>query len=100
MFSKPAALADVVIETAAEYPDIVLPATCMSTMPRCSLSKTCQFDVVVNPAICSAMFCRTPKAKAGSISLLASVSLRTTAFGTFGLYEPIHGKARRIQQAR
>jgi 3-isopropylmalate dehydrogenase len=31
----------------------------------------------------------------GSIGLLASAALgeRTTAFGTFGLYEPIHGSA-------
>jgi 3-isopropylmalate dehydrogenase len=57
-----------------------------------------QFDVILTGNLFGDILSDQASACVGSIGLLPSASLgeRQTAFGTFGLYEPIHGSAPNI----
>jgi 3-isopropylmalate dehydrogenase len=86
---------DVVIEVAAEYPDVVLDHMYVDNAAMQLVRAPGAFDVVLTGNLFGDILSDQASMCVGSIGLLASASLgeRQTAFGTFGLYEPIHGSA-------
>ena len=86
---------DVVTEVAAEYPDVTLDHLYVDNAAMQLVRAPGQFDVVVTGNLFGDILSDQASMCVGSIGLLASASLgeRQTQFGTFGLYEPIHGSA-------
>jgi len=86
---------DVVIEVATEYPDVALDHMYVDNAAMQMVRDPGRFDVVVTGNLFGDILSDQASMCVGSIGLLASASLgeRQTAFGTFGLYEPIHGSA-------
>ena len=86
---------DVVIETASDYPDVALQHMYVDNAAMQLVRSPGQFDVVVTGNLFGDILSVQASMCVGSIGLLASASLgeRQTAYGTFGLYEPIHGSA-------
>jgi 3-isopropylmalate dehydrogenase len=86
---------DVVIEVAGEYPDVALDHMYVDNAAMQMVRDPGRFDVVVTGNLFGDILSDQASMCVGSIGLLASASLgaRQTAFGTFGLYEPIHGSA-------
>lgn len=86
---------EVVIEVAAEYPDIELSHMYVDNAAMQLVRSPGQFDVVVTGNLFGDILSDQASMCVGSIGLLASASLgeEQTEFGTKGLYEPIHGSA-------
>ena len=86
---------DVVIEVAAEYPDVALEHMYVDNAAMQLVKAPGAFDVVLTGNLFGDILSDLASMCVGSIGLLASASLgdRQTAHGTFGLYEPIHGSA-------
>lgn len=86
---------DVVIEVAKDYPDVALSHMYVDNAAMQLVRNPGQFDVVVTGNLFGDILSDQASMCVGSIGMLASASLgeRTTAHGTFGLYEPIHGSA-------
>jgi 3-isopropylmalate dehydrogenase len=86
---------DVVIEVAAEYPDVALEHMYVDNAAMQLVRDPGRFDVVVTGNLFGDILSDQASMCVGSIGLLASAALgeRRTAHGTFGLYEPIHGSA-------
>lgn len=86
---------DVVIEVAAEYPDIALDHMYVDNAAMQVVSHPERLGVVLTGNLFGDILSDLASAAVGSIGLLPSASLgaRETVFGTFGLYEPIHGSA-------
>jgi 3-isopropylmalate dehydrogenase len=86
---------DVVIETHAEYPDVTLSHMYVDNAAMQLVRDPGQFDVVVTGNLFGDILSDQASMCVGSIGLLASAALgeRQTGFGTFGLFEPIHGSA-------
>jgi 3-isopropylmalate dehydrogenase len=86
---------DVVIEVAAEYPDVELSHMYVDNAAMQLVKNPGQFDVVVTGNLFGDILSDQASMCVGSIGLLASASLgeTQTAYGTKGLYEPIHGSA-------
>jgi 3-isopropylmalate dehydrogenase len=86
---------DVVIETAADYPDVELSHMYVDNAAMQLVRNPGQFDVVVTGNLFGDILSDQASMCVGSIGLLASASLgeTQTEFGTKGLYEPIHGSA-------
>ncbi len=86
---------DVVSEVAAEYPDVTLDHLYVDNAAMQLVRAPGQFDVIVTGNLFGDILSDQASMCVGSIGLLASASLgnRQTQFGTFGLYEPIHGSA-------
>ena len=86
---------DVVIEVAAEYPDVELTHMYVDNAAMQLVKGPGQFDVVLTGNLFGDILSDQASMCVGSIGLLASASLgeRQTKYGTFGLYEPIHGSA-------
>ena len=86
---------DVVIDIAAEYPDVALDHMYVDNAAMQVVSHPDRFGVVLTGNLFGDILSDLASAAVGSIGLLPSASLgeRETAFGTFGLYEPIHGSA-------
>ena len=86
---------DVVVEIAAEYPDVALDHMYVDNAAMQVVSHPDRFGVVLTGNLFGDILSDLASAAVGSIGLLPSASLgeRETAFGTFGLYEPIHGSA-------
>ena len=86
---------DVVIEVAAEYPDVQLSHMYVDNAAMQLVRDPGQFDVVVTGNLFGDILSDQASMCVGSIGLLASAALgeRQTAHGTAGLYEPIHGSA-------
>ena len=86
---------DVVIEVAAEYPDVTLEHMYVDNAAMQLVRDPGRFDVVVTGNLFGDILSDQASMCVGSIGLLASAALgeRRTAHGTFGLYEPIHGSA-------
>jgi len=86
---------DVVIETAAEYPDVALSHMYVDNAAMQLVRDPGQFDVVVTGNLFGDILSDQASMCVGSIGLLASAALgeRQTAYGTAGLFEPIHGSA-------
>ena len=81
---------DVVIEVAAEYPDVELTHMYVDNAAMQLVRNPGQFDVIVTGNLFGDILSDQASMCVGSIGLLASASL---AEGTKGLYEPIHGSA-------
>ncbi|TNE61807.1 MAG: 3-isopropylmalate dehydrogenase [Sphingomonadales bacterium] len=86
---------DVVIEVATEYPDVTLDHMYVDNAAMQLVKSPGQFDTIVTGNLFGDILSDQASMCVGSIGLLASASLgeRQTEFGTFGLYEPIHGSA-------
>ena len=86
---------DVVIETHAEYPDVELSHMYVDNAAMQLVKNPGQFDVIVTGNLFGDILSDQASMCVGSIGLLASAALgeRRTEFGTFGMYEPIHGSA-------
>jgi 3-isopropylmalate dehydrogenase len=86
---------DVVIEVAAEYGAVALDHMYVDNAAMQVVSHPDRFGVVLTGNLFGDILSDLASAAVGSIGLLPSASLgaRTTDFGTFGLYEPIHGSA-------
>ena len=86
---------DVVIEVAAEYPDVELSHMYVDNAAMQLVRDPGQFDVVVTGNLFGDILSDQASMCVGSIGLLASASLgeERSEFGTKGLYEPIHGSA-------
>ncbi len=81
---------DVVIETAAEYPDIVLSHMYVDNCAMQLVRNPGQFDVIVTGNLFGDILSDQASMCAGSIGMLPSASLDANQKG---LYEPIHGSA-------
>lgn len=81
---------DVVLEVAAEYPDVELSHMYVDNAAMQLVKNPGQFDVVVTGNIFGDILSDQASMCVGSIGLLASAAM---AEGTKGLYEPIHGSA-------
>ncbi|WAT17921.1 3-isopropylmalate dehydrogenase [Aurantiacibacter sp. MUD11] len=86
---------DIVIETHAEYPDVELSHMYVDNAAMQLVKAPGQFDVIVTGNLFGDILSDQASMCVGSIGLLASAALgeRQTEFGTFGMYEPIHGSA-------
>ncbi|TMM50259.1 3-isopropylmalate dehydrogenase [Qipengyuania marisflavi] len=89
---------ETVIEIAAEYPDVTLDHMYVDNAAMQLVRAPASFDVILTGNLFGDILSDQASACVGSIGLLASASLgeRQTAYGTFGLYEPIHGSAPNI----
>ena len=86
---------ETVIAVAAEYADIALEHMYVDNAAMQMVRAPQAFDVILTGNLFGDILSDQASACVGSIGLLASASLgeRQTEFGTFGLYEPIHGSA-------
>ncbi|HEY7806077.1 MAG TPA: 3-isopropylmalate dehydrogenase [Croceibacterium sp.] len=86
---------EVVIETAREYPEVELSHMYVDNAAMQLVRNPGQFDVMVTGNLFGDILSDQASMCVGSIGLLASASLgaEQTAFGTKGLFEPIHGSA-------
>ena len=86
---------DVVVEVAAEYPTVALDHMYVDNAAMQVVSHPHRFKVILTGNLFGDILSDLASAAVGSIGLLPSASLgeRQTAYGTFGLYEPIHGSA-------
>lgn len=81
---------DVMIEVAAEYPEVELSHMYVDNAAMQLVKNPGQFDVIVTGNLFGDILSDQASMCVGSIGLLASASL---AEGSLGLYEPIHGSA-------
>ncbi|GLI97846.1 3-isopropylmalate dehydrogenase [Sphingobium sp. BS19] len=81
---------DVVIETAAEYPDVTLTHMYVDNAAMQLVRNPGQFDVIVTGNLFGDILSDQASMCVGSIGMLASASLDSNGKG---LYEPIHGSA-------
>ena len=81
---------DVMIEVAAEYPEVELTHMYVDNAAMQLVKNPGQFDVIVTGNLFGDILSDQASMCVGSIGLLASASL---AEGSYGLYEPIHGSA-------
>ncbi len=86
---------ETVIEVAKEYPEVELDHMYVDNAAMQMVRSPGQFDVILTGNLFGDILSDQASACVGSIGLLASASMgeRQTKFGTFGLYEPIHGSA-------
>ncbi|GAO56690.1 MULTISPECIES: 3-isopropylmalate dehydrogenase [unclassified Novosphingobium] len=86
---------DVIVEVAKEYPDVTLDHMYVDNAAMQLVRNPGQFDVMVTGNLFGDILSDQASMCVGSIGMLASASLgeRQTEYGTFGLYEPIHGSA-------
>jgi 3-isopropylmalate dehydrogenase len=86
---------ETVIEVAKAYPDVTLEHLYVDNAAMQMVREPAQFDVILTGNLFGDILSDQASAVVGSIGLLPSASLgeRQTEFGTFGLYEPIHGSA-------
>ena len=86
---------ETVIEVAQEYAEVELDHMYVDNAAMQLVKSPGQFDTIVTGNLFGDILSDQASACVGSIGLLASASLgeRQTDYGTFGLYEPIHGSA-------
>ena len=80
---------------AADYPQVELQHMYVDNAAMQLVRDPAQFDVILTGNLFGDILSDQASACVGSIGLLPSASLgeRQTAYGVFGLYEPIHGSA-------
>jgi 3-isopropylmalate dehydrogenase len=80
---------------AIDYPDVLLEHLLVDTCAMQFIRQPASFDVIVTENMFGDILTDEASMLAGSMGMLPSASLgtRTTAYGLFGLYEPIHGSA-------
>jgi 3-isopropylmalate dehydrogenase len=85
----------VVHRVAKDYPDIELTDMLVDAAAMQLVRNPKQFDVIVTENLFGDILSDEAAQLTGSLGMLPSASLgeRKTAYGTFGLYEPIHGSA-------
>jgi len=76
-------------------PDIQLDHRLVDSCAMALITQPAGFDVIVTENLMGDILSDEASVLAGSLGMLASASLgeRRTAWGTFGLYEPVHGSA-------
>ena len=86
---------EVVSEVAGDYPEVALDHLYVDNAAMQLVRDPGQFDVIVTGNLFGDILSDQASMCVGSIGLLASAALgqRRTSYGTFGLYEPIHGSA-------
>lgn len=86
---------ETVKDVAAEYPQVTLDHMYVDNAAMQLVRSPGQFDVMLTGNLFGDILSDQASACVGSIGLLPSASLgeRQTIYGTFGLYEPIHGSA-------
>ncbi len=86
---------DTVTMVAKDYPDIALEHMYVDNAAMQMVRAPQAFDVVLTGNLFGDILSDQASACVGSIGLMPSASLgeRKTRYGTFGLYEPIHGSA-------
>jgi len=86
---------DTMIEMASDFASIELSHMYVDNAAMQIISNPAQFRVMVTGNLFGDILSDLASAAVGSIGLLPSASLgaRQTQFGTYGLYEPIHGSA-------
>ena len=86
---------ETVVEVARDYPDVALDHMYVDNAAMQMVRSPGQFDVILTGNLFGDILSDQASACVGSIGLLASASMgeRQTEYGTFGLYEPIHGSA-------
>jgi len=86
---------DTVIEVAPQYSGVALAHMYVDNAAMQIISNPAQFSVILTGNLFGDILSDLASAAVGSIGLLPSASLgaRQTAYGTFGMYEPIHGSA-------
>ena len=86
---------ETVIDVAKDYPEVTLDHMYVDNAAMQMVKAPGQFDTIVTGNLFGDILSDQASACVGSIGLLASASLgeRQTGYGTFGLYEPIHGSA-------
>lgn len=86
---------DVVNDVARDYPGVTLQHLYVDNAAMQLVRAPGQFDVILTGNLFGDILSDQASACVGSIGLLPSAALgeRRTEFGTFGLYEPIHGSA-------
>ena len=86
---------EVAIEVGKTYPDIELEHMLVDSAAMNLIRKPAAFDVIVTENMFGDILTDEASMLAGSMGMLPSASLgtRKTQYGTFGLYEPIHGSA-------
>jgi 3-isopropylmalate dehydrogenase len=82
-------------EIAVEYPDVRLTHQLVDSCAMLLVRRPADFDVIVTENLFGDILSDEAAVLAGSLGVLpsASLGLRRTEHGTFGLYEPIHGSA-------
>jgi 3-isopropylmalate dehydrogenase len=82
-------------EVHADFPDVTLEHRLVDSAAMVLASRPAGFDVLVTENLFGDILSDEGAVVAGSLGMLPSASLgsRTTAYGRFGLYEPIHGTA-------
>ncbi|EDL48089.1 3-isopropylmalate dehydrogenase [Erythrobacter sp. SD-21] len=86
---------ETVVEVAKDYPDVTLDHMYVDNAAMQIVRSPGQFDVILTGNLFGDILSDQASACVGSIGLMASASMgeRQTEYGTFGLYEPIHGSA-------
>ena len=89
---------EVVDETAERHPEVAVEHALVDSTAYRLLTEPRHFDVIVTENLFGDILSDEAAAISGSLGLLASASLgvRTTERGTFGMYEPVHGSAPQI----
>jgi 3-isopropylmalate dehydrogenase len=84
-----------VTRVALEYPDVRLEHLYVDYAAMRLVAQPAAIDVLLTENLFGDILSDEAAVLAGSLGMLPSASLgeRTTAHGTFGLYEPIHGSA-------
>jgi len=82
-------------EIAPEFPDVRLSHQLVDSCAMLLVRRPADFDVIVTENLFGDILSDEAAVLAGSLGVLPSASLgvRKTEHGTFGLYEPIHGSA-------
>jgi len=82
-------------QIASDYPDVKLEHLLVDTCAMQLIRQPSSFDVIVTENVFGGILTDEASMLAGSMGMLPSASLgtRKTAYGLFGLYEPIHGSA-------
>lgn len=85
----------IVEETRADFPDVTVDHRLVDAAAMLLIQQPSAFDVIVTENLFGDILSDEASVLAGSLGMLPSASLgeRMTAFGRFGLYEPIHGSA-------
>jgi 3-isopropylmalate dehydrogenase len=80
---------------AADYPDVTLEHLLVDSCAMHLIRHPANFDVIVTENMFGDILSDEASMLAGSLGMLPSASFgtRRTAYGLFGLYEPIHGSA-------
>ncbi len=85
----------VVEDLRSEFPDVEVSHQLVDSCAMLLVKQPARFDVLVTENLFGDILSDEASMLAGSLGLLPSASLgdRRTAYGTFGMYEPIHGSA-------